>query len=119
MAIDTQAVSQQAGQQAAVVTLGTINKTEFVNSKQTAEKLKFEPKIKEVDFQKTIDEINLALGVFENKVRLKIHAETSRVIIQIVDSKTDLVIKEIPPQKILDLVLKLEELLGLLIDEKR
>lgn len=119
MAIDTQGVSQLGLQQASVVMPGTINKTELVDSKQTTEKSKFEPQIKEIDFKRTVEEINQALHFFENEVRLKVHSATNRVIIQIVDSKTEQVIKEIPPQKILDLVLKLEELLGLLIDEKR
>lgn len=48
-----------------------------------------------------------------------IHEETNRVTIKIVDKDTDEVIKEFPPEKTLDMIAKVWELAGLLVDEKR
>ena len=48
-----------------------------------------------------------------------IHDKTNRVTIKIVDRDTKKVIKEIPPEKTLDMIAKVWELAGILVDEKK
>lgn len=48
-----------------------------------------------------------------------IHEDTNRVTIKIVDKKTKEVIKEFPPEETLDMIAKVWELAGLMVDEKR
>ena len=48
-----------------------------------------------------------------------IHEDTNRVTIKIVDKTSKKVIKELPPEKTLDMIAKAWELAGLLVDEKR
>ena len=48
-----------------------------------------------------------------------IHEGTNRVTIKIVDKDTKKVIKELPPEKTLDMIAKVWEMAGLLVDEKR
>lgn len=48
-----------------------------------------------------------------------IHDATNRVTIKIVDKETKEVLKEIPPEKTLDMIAKAWELAGILVDEKR
>ena len=48
-----------------------------------------------------------------------IHEKTNRVTIKIVNKETKEVIKELPPEKTLDMIAKAWELAGLLVDEKR
>lgn len=48
-----------------------------------------------------------------------IHDGTNRVTIKIVDKDTKKVIKEYPPEKTLDMIEKVWEMAGLMIDEKR
>ena len=48
-----------------------------------------------------------------------IHEKTNRVTIKIVDKETKEVIKELPPEKTLDMISKVWEIAGLLVDEKR
>lgn len=47
------------------------------------------------------------------------HDETNRVTIKIVDKDTKEVIKELPPEKTLDMIAKAWELAGLMVDERR
>ena len=47
------------------------------------------------------------------------HDDTNRVTIKIVDKDTKETIKEIPPEKTLDLIAKAWELAGILVDERR
>lgn len=48
-----------------------------------------------------------------------IHEATNRVTIKIIDKKTKDVIKELPPEKTLDMIAKAWELAGILVDERR
>lgn len=48
-----------------------------------------------------------------------IHDDTNRVMIKIVDKDTKEVIKEFPPEATLDMIAKVWELAGILVDEKR
>ena len=48
-----------------------------------------------------------------------IHEQTNRITIKIVDKKTKEVIKELPPEKTLDMIAKVWEYAGLFVDEKR
>lgn len=48
-----------------------------------------------------------------------IHEATNRVTIKIIDKDTKKVIKELPPEKTLDMIAKVWEMAGILVDEKR
>lgn len=48
-----------------------------------------------------------------------IHDKTNRVTIKIVDKDSKEVIKEFPPEKTLDMIAKVWEMAGILVDEKR
>ncbi len=48
-----------------------------------------------------------------------IHEGTNRVTIKIVDKQTKETIKELPPEKTLDMIAKVWEMAGIMVDEKR
>ncbi len=48
-----------------------------------------------------------------------IHEKTNRVTIKMVDKETKKVIKEFPPDETLDMIAKVWEIAGLMVDEKR
>lgn len=48
-----------------------------------------------------------------------IHEGTNRVTIKIVDRKTKEIIKEFPPEKTLDMIAKVWEMAGIMVDERR
>ena len=48
-----------------------------------------------------------------------IHEKTNRVTIKMVDKETKKVIKEFPPDETLDMIAKVWELAGIMVDEKR
>ncbi len=67
--------------------------------------------------RKTVEEINKK--AMNSEVQFGIHEATNRVTIKIVDKKTKEVIKELPPEKTLDMIAKAWEIAGILVDEKR
>lgn len=48
-----------------------------------------------------------------------VHEDTKRIMVKVIDKDTDEIIREIPSEKVLDMVAKMWELNGLLVDEKR
>jgi flagellar protein FlaG len=67
--------------------------------------------------KKAVDEINK--NVHNSEAIFGIHEKTNRVTIKIVDKETKKVIKEYPPEKTLDMIAKVWEMAGLMVDEKR
>lgn len=67
--------------------------------------------------KKAVENLNKSLNDVE--AVFGVHEKTDRVTIKIVDKKTKETIKELPPEKTLDMIAKVWELAGLLVDEKR
>ncbi|MTI46790.1 flagellar protein FlaG [Sporosalibacterium faouarense] len=67
---------------------------------------------------KAIESANKKFEVYDRKLKFSVHEKTNSIIVKIVDSNTDEVIREIPPEKILDMVANLLEMAGIIVDEK-
>lgn len=66
--------------------------------------------------KKAIEKMNAQLP--NSEAKFGIHEATNRVMIKLVDKDTQEVIKEIPPEKTLDMIAKCMEMAGVLVDEK-
>jgi flagellar protein FlaG len=66
---------------------------------------------------KAVEEINKKM--MNSEVAFGFHEKTNRVTIKIIDKETKEVIKELPPEKTVDLIAKAWELAGIMVDEKR
>ena len=66
--------------------------------------------------RKAVDEINKK--AHNSEAVFGIHEATNRVTIKIVDKDTKKVLKEYPPEKTLDMIAKVWEVAGLLVDKK-
>ncbi len=67
--------------------------------------------------KKAIDQISQNMD--NSIVQFGIHEDTNRVTIKIIDKDTKKVIRELPPERILDMIAKAMELAGLMVDERR
>ena len=52
------------------------------------------------------------------KLKFYVNKELNQVVVKVIDSTTDKVIKEIPPEEIQNLHIRIREAIGLLIDEE-
>lgn len=68
--------------------------------------------------RKAVEQLNKNIMAHSEAI-FGIHEGTNRVTIKIVDRDTKKVIKEVPPEKTLDMIAKVWEMAGILIDEKR
>ena len=69
------------------------------------------------NIKKAVD--NLNKNMKNTSAIYGIHEGTNRVTIKIVDKQTKEVIKELPPEKTLDMISRVWEMAGMLVDEKR
>lgn len=67
--------------------------------------------------RKAVEQLNKNLP--HSEAIFGVHEETNRVTIKIVDRDTKEVIKELPPEKTLDMIAKVWEIAGILVDERR
>ena len=91
------------------------NKNSAVTTRQERTEEQIEAENKRV--KQAISEMNKKM--FNNSEAVfGIHEDTNRITIKIVDKTTKETIKELPPEKTLDMIAKAWELAGLMVDEK-
>lgn len=73
----------------------------------------------EKQIKNAINQANNKLAMKRTKCEFSYHEETKRISIKVVDQDTKEIIREIPPEETLQMVEKMWELAGILIDEKR
>ena len=91
---------------------------------QTAESNANQSDNKQRDEEKELENIKKAVDNLNKNMKntsaiYGIHEGTNRVTIKIVDKQTKEVIKELPPEKTLDMISRVWEMAGMLVDEKR
>lgn len=75
-----------------------------------------------VDDHKVIEAIekaNKQFKTFDRKLEFSIHEKTKQIMVKVINTDDDTVIREIPSEKILDMVAKIWEMSGIFVDEKR
>ena len=86
-----------------------------------SEKTKAEPEKEAVnkdDALTAIGQANKLMELFNRDLRFEMHEETGIIKISIVDKNSGKVVKQIPPDSILDMISKIQEIIGGLMDVK-
>lgn len=114
--------------------VSNVNRQDF-NNDNNSEKLKNDNAIKsqpdslqeqneynqeelEEDVKESVKDINDIVKKVKEDLSFEIHDETERMMVKVIDLNTKEVIKELPPEDMLDLSARINEMVGLLIDEK-
>ncbi|HOA97185.1 MAG TPA: flagellar protein FlaG [Acetivibrio saccincola] len=66
-----------------------------------------------------IEKANKAIIGARTQLEFSIHEGTKEILVKVINTETKEVIREIPSEKILDMVAKMWELAGILVDERR
>lgn len=69
--------------------------------------------------QMAVSNANNKMRHSKTKAEFSYHEPTKSVSIRIMDEETNEVIKEIPPEETLNMIVKMWELAGIMVDEKR
>ena len=74
--------------------------------------------ISEQQLIEAIEKANKALKGADKRFEFSIHEGTKEIMVKVINDETDEIIREIPPEKILDMVAKMWEMAGILVDRK-
>jgi uncharacterized FlaG/YvyC family protein len=66
-----------------------------------------------------VENLRSAGDLFNKRLDFRVDEATNRIVVKVIDTRTDKVIKEIPPEQLLHLAAKIQEMVGLLVDEER
>lgn len=86
---------------------------------ELSQKSKYELSIDEALWIEMIEKANKAITGATCRFEYSIHEETKEIMVKVINKETQEVIREIPPEKILDMVAKMWELVGIMVDERR
>lgn len=90
-----------------------VTKDAVSNSKDTTKK-----EVGKEDVKNAVDKLNKFLEGEKVHAVYEVHEKLNDIMIKIVNNDTKEVILEIPPKKILDMVAKMCEMVGILVDKK-
>ena len=66
---------------------------------------------------KIVEQVQNISNMFDRKLQFRINKELDQVVVKVIDSTTDKVIREIPSAEIQKLQIRIKEALGVLFDE--
>lgn len=90
------------------------------NQKRTGEEKRVyeEKRITEEEAIRLIEKANKDFIVYDRRFEFSIHETTKQIMVKIIDVNTEEVIRELPPEKILDIVAAIWEVAGIIVDRK-
>ncbi|RKX72877.1 MAG: hypothetical protein DRP87_19900 [Spirochaetes bacterium] len=72
----------------------------------------------EEEIRAYINKLFKNLQPFNKRIKFTVNRELDQIVVKIIDSTTDKVIKEIPPAELQRLQVRIREVIGLLFDQK-
>ncbi|RCW58658.1 flagellar protein FlaG [Halanaerobium sp. ST460_2HS_T2] len=91
------------------------------NSERKPESLREKQEYSEQDLEdevrESVKDVNEIVDKVKEGLSFQIHEDTEKMMVKVVDLNTDEVIKELPPEEMLDLQARIHEMVGILIDE--
>ena len=82
------------------------------------EKKEYNQQELEDEVRESVKDVNEIVDQVKEGLSFQIHEDTEELMVQVIDVNTDEVIKELPPEEMLDLKARIHEMVGILIDEK-
>ncbi|GAB6180182.1 flagellar protein FlaG [Desulfotomaculum defluvii] len=95
------------------------DKTEGVTNSldNPAEKENIASKFNKGQAEQAIDKLNKTMETYNTELRFKLHEKSGEYIVKIINPKDDTVIREIPPERVLNMVAYFREILGIVVDK--
>lgn len=75
-------------------------------------------KLTHEDIDQITDGLNKFMKTINADLHFAIHEETQRLMVQVVDTKDQRVIKEFPPRELLDTLAAISDYVGILLDKR-
>ena len=70
------------------------------------------------EIEEAVMKLNDTAEAMQLSLRFLMHRESERWMVQVVDIRHDEIVREIPPEKVLNVVAQIQSLIGVLLDER-
>lgn len=77
-----------------------------------------DPKMQEDIIKKSIDELNKKMSMLNSQLKIEMDEDTGIQVVKIIDSESKEVIRQLPPDVVLKIAKYIDEVTGLLFNEK-
>lgn len=71
------------------------------------------------ELEEAVEKANATAQTFNAGLDFVIHEDSERMMVQVVDRVEDEVIKELPPEKLLNMVAQIQNIIGVFLDTRR
>jgi len=118
--LNTKNVRPQGGAQSAErQPQGTVL-SEFSNQRaaSAAAPAPAERKVDEARTEALAKELNKALAHIDSNYSVSVDGDTGMVVVRITDTETGEIVKQVPPQQVLDVSMSVEKIIGLLVNDQ-
>jgi flagellar protein FlaG len=96
---------------------GVKSQTEYTSSENA--KSERDIKLTKENINNVIDTLNSAAKSVDRRVNFSFNEKTNRVIIKFINGETNEVIREIPPKEMIKLLERMNDFIGMFVDESR
>lgn len=79
----------------------------------------YQPTLQEKTILNAIDEVNAKIAGLNIQLEVSFHEKAKEMIVKLVDVESKQIIREIPSEKIVDMIANMCEMAGLYVDEKK
>lgn len=66
-----------------------------------------------------LEKMSRTIELFNKRLKFSIDEESKRIVVKVIDTETNKIVREIPPEEVLKFVANLHKFLGIFIDKKR
>lgn len=70
------------------------------------------------DVRQATEALNETVRALNGRLSFVLHEESGRMQVRVIDNQTQEVVKEIPPTEVLEVVARIREMIGVLLDKK-
>ena len=89
-----------------------------VEKAQAPSSYKDKTKLTQEDLEELSKALNHFLSLFNLETKLVYNKDAGQVVVQVIDQRTNEVIKQIPPEELLEVAKKIHDFVGLLLEKK-
>lgn len=111
-------VKQNSGGDIPEVKIEVVNTSAQAIHKSEAGQPQIEGVQSEQDIINAIEKANKNIRIYDRRLEFSIHEATKQIMVKVIDTENDAVIREIPSEKILDMLANFWKIAGILVDEK-
>lgn len=86
---------------------------------RSADQAEKKPKdeLEQQKLEEAVEQANKTMETYSTELRFSIHKASGEIMVKVINAKDNSVVREIPPERVLDFVAHVKKMLGIIIDK--